>query len=91
LSPGEVSVAKKLIEARLLVVGGASMVAGQDGGQTVEVAHEELLRCWQALKDCVEQHRRFLRWRRELDAQIEEFQKSGSLLSGRRLREARQF
>ncbi|TWW09495.1 hypothetical protein E3A20_13760, partial [Planctomyces bekefii] len=91
LSLGELSVAKKLIEARLLVAGGAAMVAGQDGGQTVEVAHEELLRRWQALKDWVEQDRRFLKWRRELDAQIEEFQKSGALLSGRRLREARQF
>ena len=91
LSLGELSVAKKLIEARLLVAGGAAMVAGQDGGQTVEVAHEELLRRWQALKDWVEQDRRFLKWRRELDAQVEEFQKSGALLSGRRLREARQF
>jgi acyl carrier protein phosphodiesterase len=91
LSPGELSVAKKLIKARLLVAGGAAMVAGQDGGPTVEVAHEELLRRWQALKDWVEQDRRFLKWRRELDAQVEEFRKSGALLSSRRLREARQF
>jgi len=91
LSAGELSVAKKLIKARLLVAGGAAMVAGQDGGPTVEVAHEELLRRWQALKDWVEQDRRFLKWRRELDAQVEEFRKSGALLSGRRLREARQF
>ncbi|MFM7919880.1 MAG: hypothetical protein ACKPJJ_06605, partial [Planctomycetaceae bacterium] len=92
LPPLEQAVAMKLISARLLVSGGAAGESAEAGGKTVEVAHEELLRRWKQLKGWIEQDRGFLKWRRELDVQVAEYQKDRRVrLSGRRLSEARQF
>ncbi|WDV51972.1 trypsin-like peptidase domain-containing protein [Streptomyces coeruleorubidus] len=55
------SIARELVEARVLVVG-----ADPERGETVELAHEALIEHWQPLAEQLENDRTFLTWRGEL-------------------------
>jgi tetratricopeptide (TPR) repeat protein len=60
-------------EARLVV-------AGRDetsGEETVEVAHEALIRNWAELRRWIDKDREFLLWRQRLDLFLSEWQRSG--------------
>ncbi len=71
----------------------AAASQGVPSGMTVEVAHEELLRRWGRLKGWVNQDRRFLLWRTQLELKLDEWQRDGAaaLLRGSALRNAREF
>ena len=60
---------------------------------TVEVAHEELLRRWGHLKGWVNEDRKFLLWRTNLELKVDEWRRDGdtALLSGSILRRAREY
>lgn len=96
-------VTEPLIKSRLLVVRGASNAQDQSddggtnsddssGGETVEVAHEALLRNWDKLQGWLKDDMAFLLWRQRLDVQIEEWLRfnkaNGQLLSDEALSEA---
>jgi tetratricopeptide (TPR) repeat protein len=76
------------VEARLLVVD-RHLATGEE---TIEVAHEALLRTWTALSKRLGQEREFLLWRQGLGPFLETWQqapqKSEALLPGFRLEEA---
>jgi Sulfatase-modifying factor enzyme 1 len=81
-------IVKQLADARLLVT-------GHDSGsteETVEVAHEALIRHWSLYKAWLNEDREFLLWRQRLRDAREEWLRtgrdSGALLSGARLTEA---
>ena len=102
-------VARKLASERLLVTTGVAMAktaseARRNGGtsestqvevrqETVEVAHEELLRRWDRLKQWVNDDRKFLQWRSRLVPLLAEFERDpkSALLRGNALRESHQF
>ena len=102
-------VARKLASERLLVTSGvptpmAPPAAGDNGAasaspqetmrqETVEVAHEELLRRWDRLKQWVDADRKFLQWRSRLNPKLEEYKRDpkSALLTGNALRESRQY
>jgi len=101
-------VARKLASERLLVTSGvptpiAPPAAGHNGAasaspqesmrqETVEVAHEELLRRWDRLKQWINKDRKFLQWRSRLVPLLAEFARDpkSALLRGNALRESRQ-
>jgi tetratricopeptide (TPR) repeat protein len=74
--------------ARLLVTSRESAT----GAETVEVAHEALLRSWGRLREWIGADRDFLLWRQRLARRVEEWQQSGrdagALLRGAALQEA---
>jgi len=64
-----------------------------DGGETVELAHEELLRGWHRLRRWVDEDRQFLQWRARLGPMLLEYKRDAesTLLRKASLREALQF
>jgi hypothetical protein len=60
-------------DVRLLVMGRPEG-AGQTKGQTVEVAHEALIRNWNRLRGWLNEDREFLLWRQRLQVQVKEWQ-----------------
>lgn len=93
-------VARKLADERLLVTtrteatsaSGAEANGNQIAAtETVEVAHEELLRRWERLKKWVDTDRQFLQWRSRLIPRLDEYKRDSksALLTGNALRESR--
>ncbi|MSQ47525.1 MAG: WD40 repeat domain-containing protein, partial [Deltaproteobacteria bacterium] len=82
---------KALADARLLVTG-RDHTTGQE---TVEVAHEALIRHWARLQAWMNQDREFLLWRQRLRPSIDEWQRTeqdpGALLRGALLTEAERW
>jgi energy-coupling factor transporter ATP-binding protein EcfA2 len=58
ISPNSLRVLTKLVEERLLVTNKSY----QSGDETVELAHEVLIRHWSRLKTCLDRNREFLLW-----------------------------
>ena len=87
LTESERGVLKPFVDARLLVLD-----RGQAGSQTVEVAHEALIRGWRRFGDWVDQQREFLLWRQRLAQSMAEWNRTGrdreALLRGPALKEA---
>ncbi|MEI7869191.1 MAG: SUMF1/EgtB/PvdO family nonheme iron enzyme [Candidatus Methylumidiphilus sp.] len=79
------SIVRRLADARLLVT----------SADTVEVAHEALIRHWQTLRGWLDQHQEFLLWRKRLQEAMEAWDKAkrdtAALLSGARLKEAERW
>ena len=75
----------RLADARLLVT----------NEETVEVAHEALIRHWQTLQGWLNHGREFLLWRKRLQEAMEAWDKArrdgAALLSGARLKEAQRW
>lgn len=71
----------------------AAETSSQMTVETVEVAHEELLRRWDTLKAWANKDRRFLQWRSRLTPLLGEYQrdKKGALLRGEALRESKLY
>jgi tetratricopeptide (TPR) repeat protein len=74
------------------------VVTGRDetsGEETVEVAHEALIRSWDRLREWIDKNREFLTWCQRLDLFLAEWQRTlentGALLSGVYLEEARRW
>jgi tetratricopeptide (TPR) repeat protein len=74
------------------------VVTGRDetsGEETVEVAHEALIRNWDKLRGWIDKDREFLLWCQRLDMFLTEWQRTresaGALLSGVYLEEARRW
>ncbi len=95
-------VARKLADQRLLVTTrtqtssvAAAAVADNSiaAGETVEVAHEELLRRWDRLKQWVNKDREFLQWRSRLAPLLGAYQRDPvtALLRGHALQESRTY
>ena len=67
----------------------------KSGGQTIEIAHEALIRNWQRLRDWVSEDREFLLWRRRLGERVQEWKAhdrdSDFLLRDRPLSEAERW
>ena len=80
---------RKLADARLLVTGHDT----ETGEETVEVAHEALIRNWAELKNWLNGDREFLLWRQRLRTMVANWQASGrdggALLRGALLTEGR--
>jgi hypothetical protein len=89
LKPAEWDVAQKLADERLLVT---DCVENED---TVEVAHEALIRHWDRLRTWLDSDREFFLWRQRLDSAVSQWKATGcdeaSLLRGRLLEEARHW
>ncbi len=89
LPPEAQAVVKALADARLLVTGRDPASAEE----TVEVAHEALIRGWQPLQDWLNADREFLLWRQRLDTLAGIWDESGrgegALLRDALLEEAR--
>lgn len=89
------SVALKFADplVRLLVIS-APVDSGNtgEGHQTVEVAHEALIRSWERFKKWIEEDHKFLIWRQALALKMSEWERTGrteaGLLSGVFLEEA---
>jgi WD40 repeat protein len=81
-------------DVRLLVMG-RSEIGGRAGGQTVELAHEALIRSWDRLRGWIGEDREFLLWRQRLEVQMSEWQDdkrdAGYLLRGAPLSEAERW
>ena len=75
----------RLADARLLVT----------NEETVEVAHEALIRHWQTLQAWLDYDREFLLWRKRLQEAMEAWKKAqrdgAAMLSGARLKEAQRW
>jgi WD40 repeat protein len=84
-------VAKRLADARLLVIGSEAST----GTILVEVAHEALIRNWERLRGWLNEDREFLLWRQRLQTQardwLEHGQDPGYLLRGAPLSEAERW
>jgi len=84
-------VVKALADARLVTTGRDEAT----GQETVEVAHEALIRGWERLRGWVDEDREFLTWRKRLEVALREWQRlgrdEGALLRGRRLAEAKRW
>jgi hypothetical protein len=83
-------------KVRLLTVAGPTDPGGsQEGNQTVEVAHEALIRNWSQLKEWIKPNREFLNWRQRLDGVRREWESAGGdpscLYSGTRLAVAEEW
>ncbi|MDH3697112.1 MAG: TIR domain-containing protein [Flavobacteriaceae bacterium] len=80
-------VLKRLVDGRLLVTKG-----GENGEETIEVAHETLFRSWDRLRNWLDEDREFLLWKRRLNNSKEEWLYSkkdkSALLTGGILSEA---
>jgi len=63
-------------EVRLLVMGRPE-ADGQTKGQTVEVAHEALIRNWERLRGWLNEDREFLLWRQRTQIQVEQWKQHG--------------
>jgi WD40 repeat protein len=79
---------------RLLVMGGPE--ASREGRQqTVQVAHEALIRNWERLRSWLNEDREFLLWRQRTQVQVEQWdvhrRDPGYLLRGAALSEAEQW
>ncbi len=78
---------KRLVDGRLLVSRG-----GENGEETLEVAHETIFKSWKRLRDWLDEDREFLLWRRRLHSAVEEWQykekDNSTLLTGAILSEA---
>ena len=90
--PTEVqAMVRSFVDARLLVAD-RDMATGDD---TVEVAHEALIRSWPRLRKALDGDRSFLLWRQRLRQRIEEWEELGAstdlLLVGSLLAEARRW
>jgi formylglycine-generating enzyme required for sulfatase activity/ABC-type dipeptide/oligopeptide/nickel transport system ATPase component len=85
-------VVRHMADRRLLVTS-ASIREGGEFADVVEVAHEELLRNWDRLKQWVELDRRFLQWRRRLESSLNLYQTDpeSAFLRHNALQEAREF
>ena len=86
-------VVRKLADKRMLMTTGEAEPSSTESRNTVEVAHEELLRRWGRLKEWVNDDRQFLLWRSRIDLKLDEYQRDGdaALLRGRSLLEAKRF
>ena len=62
---------RRMADERLLVTGGSS----ESGGESVEVAHEALIRNWKRLAGWLNADREFLLWRERLRALLEEWKR----------------
>ena len=84
-------VVRLLANKRLLVTARAG--SEDTSHETVEVAHEALLRRWSRLREWVDADRKFLQWRGRLAPLLEQYQRDpeSALLRHGALREARQF
>ena len=82
---------KRLADERLLV----TSIAAETAEETVEVAHEALIRHWDSLKSWLGRDREFLFWRERLRILVSEWQRAArnksSLLRGPALVEARRW
>jgi formylglycine-generating enzyme required for sulfatase activity len=78
-APGEQALIEKLIHARLL-----ASDLDKNGQAWVEVAHETVLRAWQRYARWLDEHKKFLLWRKRFD----EDQSQNLHLGGARLAEA---
>ena len=79
-----------MADTRLLVVGQER----SNGGVTVEVAHEALIRKWARLREWLDEDREFLLWRRRLQIGLEVWKHNpddSTLLRGTPLREAERW
>jgi KaiC/GvpD/RAD55 family RecA-like ATPase len=85
------AVVKALADARLVVTGRDEAT----GEETVEVAHEALIRGWGRLRRWLDEDREFLLWRQRLRVALEEWQRTGhdegALLRGAPLTEAERW
>ena len=83
LGPAEWALAQKLADEDNRLVVTAATTPGQE---TVEVAHEALIRNWPALVDWVNRDRAFISWRNQLKQRVDDWRKSpsdeGTLLRG---------
>ena len=88
--PKVTKVIRALTDARLLVTD-----ADPDGQQTVELAHEAIIREWDRLRSWLVEDRQFLLWQQRARRWYEEWQLSGqepgALLRGRILSEAQSW
>jgi hypothetical protein len=84
-------VVRKLADARLLVTGRVE----KTGDETVEMAHEALIRHWPRLRRWLDEDREFLLWRQRLGVMVEGWEASdqdeGALLRGKLLAEAEKW
>ncbi|CAN5362420.1 hypothetical protein BH24GEM3_BH24GEM3_14890 [soil metagenome] len=91
LGSGAGPVVQRLTDARLLVTG----LDATSGEETVEVAHEALIRNWSRLQEWLDADREFLLWRQRLRAALAEWERTGldngALLRGAPLGEARRW
>jgi WD40 repeat protein len=91
LGQGYWVIIKALADARLVVTG-RDAATGQD---TVEVAHEGLIRNWPRLRAWLAEDKEFLLWRQKLRSDVAEWAASGKdpagLLRGRQLEDARRW
>jgi len=75
-------VVKSFVKERLLVMSHVE----ETGEETVEVAHEALIRRWGHLKELLDKDREFLLWRQSLGLRLSEWQRlgrdEGALLKG---------
>ncbi len=82
---------ESFVRARLLVKGRQE----RTDEETVEVAHEALIRKWGRLRQLLDKDRAFLLWRQRLRLRLDEYERTdrdaGALLSGALLTEARKF
>jgi WD40 repeat protein len=74
---------QRFVKARLLI-------SGKDTG-TIEVAHEALLRTWPLLNGWLKASRELLLWRSRVQGALAEYERSGTLLSGKPLEEAERW
>jgi WD40 repeat protein len=81
-------------DVRLLIMGHPES-AGHSGRQTVEVAHEALIRSWGRLRSWLNEDRPFLLWQQRTRVQVDQWEKHGRdasyLLRGLPLSEAERW
>ena len=85
--PGSADIVGRLTAERLLVTGRDEV----RGEQTVEIAHESLIRHWQRLRDWIDADRAFLHWQQRVRGDLRAWldgRRSDYLLRGERLVEA---
>ncbi|MDH4135181.1 MAG: TIR domain-containing protein [Anaerolineae bacterium] len=78
------AVVKALADARLITTGREEA----SGEETVEVAHEALIRGWERLKGWVQEDRAFLEWLKGLRVDVARWKESRELLRGKPLADA---
>ena len=81
------AVVKALADARLVTTGREEA----SGEETVEVAHEALIRGWERLKGWVQEDRAFLEWLKGLRVDLARWKESRELLRGKPLADARDW
>ncbi len=87
LGEGTWTLAQRLAESRLVVLD-----RDASGQETIELAHETLIRCWERLRSWLEADRAFRIWQERLRAAVHQWRNSGqdegALLRGAPLNEA---